>query len=105
MIGVLSLRTAFTRAILLGPLLVATVWFSFFFRRTYQPLMKFIALRSIARDSQIDLPTQQVSRGDIETDYQLRVDESEEIGLHFINPSLVAPLEKVWIKDRRANGS
>ncbi|KAK2754211.1 hypothetical protein FQN54_007090 [Arachnomyces sp. PD_36] len=50
MIGILALRTAITRSILLVPLLAGTLWFSYFFARTYEPLMKFIALRSIDRD-------------------------------------------------------
>ncbi|KZZ95679.1 hypothetical protein AAP_01355 [Ascosphaera apis ARSEF 7405] len=48
-IGSLALRTAITRSILILPLLFATVWFWYFFARTYDPLMKFIALRSIDR--------------------------------------------------------
>lgn len=104
MIGNLSLRTAFARAVLLVPLLVGTFWFSFFFRKTYQPLMKFIALRSIDRDGQVDLPTPGVSRYDVETAHGRTVDESEETGLRFINPSLVSPLEDVWISRRGMNG-
>lgn len=54
MIGVLALRsttrTSITRSILLVPLLAGTLWFSYYFSRTYEPLMKFIALRSINRD-------------------------------------------------------
>ncbi|KAJ6116029.1 hypothetical protein N7523_006446 [Penicillium sp. IBT 18751x] len=54
MIGVLALRTAATRQLLLVPLLVPllifTVWFTYWFSRTYEPLMKFIALKSINRD-------------------------------------------------------
>ncbi|KAI5285072.1 hypothetical protein KEM54_000851 [Ascosphaera aggregata] len=51
-IGSLALRTAITRSILIVPLLFATVWFWYFFARTYDPLMKFIALRSIDRTRQ-----------------------------------------------------
>ncbi|KAI5294315.1 hypothetical protein KEM52_004274 [Ascosphaera acerosa] len=51
-IGSLALRTAITRSILIVPLLFATVWFWYFFARTYDPLMKFIALRSIDRSRQ-----------------------------------------------------
>lgn len=50
MIGILAFRTAITRSILLVPLLAGTLWFSYFFSRIYEPLMKFIALRSIDRD-------------------------------------------------------
>lgn len=49
MIGILALRTAITRSTLIVPLFAFTIWFSYFFSRTYEPLMKFIALRSIDR--------------------------------------------------------
>ena len=49
MIGILALRTAITRSTVIIPLFAFTVWFSYFFARTYEPLMKFIALRSIDR--------------------------------------------------------
>ncbi len=104
MIGVLSLRTAFARAILIAPLLAGTFWFSFYFRRTFQPLMKFIALRSIDRDDDGDIPTPPVSRYDTETDRGRTVDESAETGLRFANPSLITPLEDVWIAKRGSNG-
>uniref|UniRef100_A0A093VGK9 Putative membrane protein n=1 Tax=Talaromyces marneffei PM1 TaxID=1077442 RepID=A0A093VGK9_TALMA len=50
MIGVLALRKLIARSLLLVPLLGATVWFTYFFAYTYEPLMKFIALRSIDQD-------------------------------------------------------
>ena len=103
MIGVLSLRTAFFRSVLLVPLLVGTIWFSFFFRRTYQPLMKFIALRSIDRDSD-DLPIPSVSRYEVDTNRGGTIDDIPETGTRFINPSLVCPLEEVWITKRKTNG-
>ncbi|KAJ5239379.1 hypothetical protein N7468_003998 [Penicillium chermesinum] len=50
MIGVLGLQQYVTRVLVLLPLLAFTVWFSYWFSGTYEPLMKFIALKSINRD-------------------------------------------------------
>jgi calcium permeable stress-gated cation channel len=66
--------------------------------------MKFIALRSIDRDSD-DLPTPPASRYDVETDRGRTIDDSSDTGMRFINPSLVCPLEEVWISKRKSNGS
>ncbi|RAL62951.1 hypothetical protein DID88_004040 [Monilinia fructigena] len=65
------------------------------FRRTFQPLMRFIALRSIRRDSNpevnivgeeigIDRPPGHVRRGST-------VDEAREKGMKYVNPSLIVP--------------
>lgn len=48
-IGSLALQSAITGSVLIVPLLFATVYFSYFFARTYDPLMTCIALRSIDR--------------------------------------------------------
>jgi hypothetical protein len=101
MIGVLALRTAFTRAAILVPLLAGTFWFSFYFRRTYQPLMKFIALRSIDRDGEDrEPPSPANAYYEIETNGHRAVVESPETGLKFTNPNLNAQLEDVWITKR-----
>nr|POE63169.1 calcium permeable stress-gated cation channel 1 [Quercus suber] len=47
--GQLVLKQAGTRSLVMIPLLVATVWISIVFSRTYKPLMQFIALHSIKR--------------------------------------------------------
>lgn len=98
MTGVLALKSALTASILLLPLLTATIWFSVYFRRTYHPLMTFIALRSIDRHGQIDLLMPSESAWDRDTDRGRAVDTDPETGLRYINPSLVSPLEKMWIK-------
>lgn len=103
MSGWLALRTAFICALVIAPLLVGTIWFNIYFQRTYDPLMKFIALRSIGRDDLIDLPTPPESRWDTETDWGRTVDTDPETGLRYVNPSLVAPLDKLWINDVGAN--
>ena len=102
MTGVLALKSALTPSALLLPLLIATIWFTVYFRRTYHPLMMFIALRSIDRQGQLDLPTPSENPWDRDTDHGRSVDTSET-GLRYMNPNLVAPLEKLWIR-KAANG-
>ncbi|KAH6612707.1 hypothetical protein C7974DRAFT_369744 [Boeremia exigua] len=53
--GQLALKKAFKRAILVAPLAICTVWFLFVYARTYRPLMKFIALRSLRDPERSDL--------------------------------------------------
>ena len=103
MTGILALRSALTPSVLLLPLLIGTVWFTVYFRRTYYPLMTFIALRSIDRHGELDLPTPSESPWDRDTDEGRAVDTSET-GLRYMNPNLVAPLEKLWI-GKSANGA
>lgn len=104
MAGVIALKQNFTAAALVVPLLGFTVWFSFFYEKTYEPLTKYIALRSIRRDDDdlINIADEHVGihrppgRG---RRTSMTVDEDRERGLKFINPSLVVPLEKVWINE------
>ena len=131
--GQLVLKQAITRSVMLFPLIIATVWISIVYGRTYKPLMKFIALRSVKRGEQYrdrESPTDGNSVDSAEvapernewahegsrlryyretrTGVGVAVDESEETGLRFINPSLVAPLGSVWIADKnfpRENGA
>lgn len=120
----ISLRAA-TRSVLMLPLIIATIWISIVYGRTYKRLMKFIALRSVKRGEQYTdhapMPSESEStasadlasernvwadaggaqgRYNRETRYGRAVDESAETGLRFINPSLVAPLNGVWIADK-----
>lgn len=106
MSGYLALQSAFTVAVLVIPLLIATVWYSYAFRRQFEPLTRFISLRSIKRgeDEQEaaaaghvvldeDLVRDEEGAGEREV---LRrrgstIDEDREKGLRFINPSLVVP--------------
>jgi len=112
MAGVIALRKAFTPAILVVPLIPFTIWYSYYFRRTLNPLMRFIALRSIRRNTNPDIniagedigiatPPGRYRRGST-------VDEAREKGMKFVNPSLVVPLEKIWInqdQEAETNGS
>lgn len=123
--GELVLEKAFPRSGLLLPLVIITIWISIAYGRTFKPLMKFIALRSVRlgeqyRDYESPPEANSVSstelapernawanEGSRERYYRetrtangQAVDESSETGLRYINPSLVAPLEGVWIADK-----
>jgi calcium permeable stress-gated cation channel len=98
MAGILALKSALTASALLLPLLIATLWYTVYFRRTYYPLMMFIALRSIDRHEQVGLPAPSETPWDRDTDQSRSVDTSPETGLRYMNPNLVAPLEKLWIR-------
>lgn len=107
MIGVLALRRAITRSLLLVPLLGFTVWFSYWFGRTYEPLMKFIALKSINREefrgdvspspsstfsppSGLDRDSLPIRMGGQELELRLK---------RYVNPSLIVPLHAAWLPD------
>lgn len=89
--GQLAAKNAITRSVLMLPLVLATLWFHHVYMRTYKPLTKFIALRSIDQSSQ----EQEVLNGSLRFNsetIQCRVlDTSEETGVRFMNPSLNTP--------------
>ena len=105
--GQLLLKRAEFRSAAMAPLIVGTVWFSYRYSKTYDPLMEFIALRSIERK----LPEHErlIDEDDPENggdpdgwgetrrwryeaeSHPHHVDESSESGTRFINPSLVRP--------------
>ncbi|KAG8525358.1 uncharacterized protein KY384_009002 [Bacidia gigantensis] len=101
MAGILGLSTAFKRAALISPLLIFTIWFIVYYQRTYEPLMKFIAIRSLNHEPPFGIQPGQ-SRYETETAGRT-VDESEETGLRYINPSLVLPLEEAWLPKQGAD--
>lgn len=104
MTGVLTLRTAIKRSLLILPLLVGTIWFAVYFQRSFDPLMKFIALRSLKGEGMPEVPLGE-SRYDRDTAGGRAVDESDQTGLRYMNPSVVIPLEDVWVSKRRPNQS
>ncbi|KAH6671090.1 hypothetical protein B0J14DRAFT_564777 [Halenospora varia] len=110
MAGLIALGQAFTAAALVVPLIPCTIWYSYYFGRTYEPLMKFIALRSIRRESSADINIAGEYIGiERPPGYMRRasttIDENRERGLRFVNPSLVIPLEKLWVnKASDSNG-
>jgi hypothetical protein len=98
MSGYLALRKAFTVALLVVPLLIATLWYGWEFRKRAEPLTRFISLRSIKRageggESAI-LDDDFGGQGAEQREVLRRgstVDEDREKGLRFVNPSLVVP--------------
>lgn len=109
MIGVLALRKAITRSLLVVPLLGVTIWFMYFFSRTYEPLMKFIALRSIDRnllavDEASPSPSSTMSPpSGLDRDLlPIRIG-GRDVGLKlkkYVNPSLILPLDGPWVPGR-----
>ena len=100
MLAILSLRKAIYEAVLIAPLLVLTLWYNSYFNRQFVPLTKFIALRSIKRDSdpgRRSNPEQDEEQSTRLTRRMSTIDEDREKGLSFINPSLIIPLEQPWI--------
>lgn len=100
MAGQLGLLKAYYRALMILPLILATLWFSYIYSRTYRPLMKHIALRSLkqAEHSTIGRSFQEEELDNPWVDdWQPRrrrsqtLDEARERGLRFINPSLIVP--------------
>ncbi|KAL4934934.1 hypothetical protein BDV06DRAFT_229289, partial [Aspergillus oleicola] len=98
-----------TPSLLIVPLIGVTVWFSYFYTRSYEPLTKFIALKSIYRDSP--------SSGDISPSESsilsppLALDRDtfpvryggQVLGLKlkkYVNPSLILPLDSAWLPGR-----
>lgn len=98
MAGQLASTNAVKRSFLIIPLILGTIWFGYVYSRTYRPLMKFIALRSLRTTEHSDLgraiqedafsPGQQRRRGPLG---RQTVDEARESGARFENPSLVMP--------------
>lgn len=96
MAGVIALKQEFTAAVLVLPLLPFTIWLSYYYGRTYEPLTKYIALRSIRQEGDTDLniagediaferPVGHIRRG------STTIDEDREKGQKYVNPSLIVP--------------
>jgi calcium permeable stress-gated cation channel len=97
MSAVMALSQAFFQSVLVAPLLVLTVWYSFYFKRRYEPLTRYISLRSIrveiaeedaaAIDDEFGEP--RASQGLLRRGST--IDEDKEKGSRFVNPNLVIP--------------
>ena len=129
-LGQLLLKRALKRSVIMLPLIIATIWVSMVYGKTYKPLMKFIALRSVKLGEQYrddpegGSPSAAPSPEDGQSttsgtsallgDRNVWADDgvvnpssaapSMRSGRpskgKFINPSLVAPLDGVWIADK-----
>lgn len=95
MAGLIALEKQFQAALLVVPLIPFTIWYSYYFGRTYEPLMNFIALRSIERGSAEYADEERPNA--LSRRHSTTVDESREKGQQFINPSLIVPLGKLWV--------
>jgi len=124
--GQLILRGAIPRSLLLLPLIVGTIWMSFAYSSTYKPLLRFIALRSVRRAEQTsyqDEPDSTVPSVNHSPDRNPWADADSarvrwgresgrgrskyagsESSMRFVNPSLVAPLDPVWITGEDVRG-
>ena len=98
MAGYLGALKAYAQAVVVVPALIFTFWYSFYFGRRFDPLTRFISLRSIRQGHELDdHPEGQREISEAEARQQpLRrkgstVDEDREKGLQFVNPSLVVP--------------
>ncbi len=107
MAGYLGANKAIVQAFLIIPLLLFTVWYSYYFRRRFEPLTMFISLRSIRRDDRREagegedeasagagLASDLAGRSSQVLGMMRRgstIDEDREKGLRFVNPSLVVP--------------
>jgi hypothetical protein len=67
-----------------------TIWFSYYFGKTYEPLTKYIALRSLDRENGPE-SEEGDTRAGIRRRNSTTVDEARERGQRFVNPSLVVP--------------
>ena len=97
MAGQLAIHKTVYRPLLIIPLLAATVWFAYYYRRNYAPLTRFIALRSIERHENA---TQEEDTDDPAPSSRSRrqsgvpestIDEEREKDMKYVNPSLVSP--------------
>lgn len=112
MTGILALQAAFFAAVLVLPLTAMTAWYSYYFRSRFEPLTKYISLRSLPHPARRPNGTLDTEDAVIDPDQEgpehidrtarfvrrrSTVDEDREKGLRFVNPSMIAPLEQPWI--------
>lgn len=100
MFGQVASLRAFLQSICLLPLIPVTIWYSYYFKRRFEPLTRYIALRAIRSDEDTEDAQEmdeefENERGPRPSQGLLRrgstIDEYKEKGLVFVNPSLVLP--------------
>ncbi|KAI1003084.1 Calcium permeable stress-gated cation channel 1 [Podosphaera aphanis] len=102
MAGIIALKNQIYAAGLVVPLIPFTIWYSYYFARSYHPLLKFIAIESIYRgtnDSCLldDENIENRGSSDQFCDGGINIDSEIEQGSQFINSSLTVPLAKLWV--------
>lgn len=106
MAGFLASQGAFVRSAMVAPLIVGNILWMYRWDADWGKLNSFIALHAIREPTDVDvnqsIPDQegQVIRGDGRSGHET-LDERREHGGLFVNPSLVSPLEEVWVGRRR----
>ncbi|KAJ2893503.1 uncharacterized protein MKZ38_008524 [Zalerion maritima] len=99
MTGILALLGSYEQSVLVFPLLLFTVWYSFYWKRRFEPLTMFIALKSVRYDEAAVYEEYGDDDGsDRGRDPEPReifrrgstVDEDREKGARFVNPNLVS---------------
>lgn len=98
--GQVLLKNIDARGALLLPLLIGTIWFAYGYNKTYRPLMKYIALKSVRRGEHAQFP-QYTDNDDVPEDLARWRDASEtrsrnteysrEEKMRFTNPNLLIP--------------
>ena len=102
MIGQIASLGAWLQSICILPLLPFTIWYSYYFKRRFEPLTRYIALRAIRRngeteesaildDDEDQLPQRPRSSSQALLRRGSTLDEYKEMGLSYVNPSLVIP--------------
>lgn len=102
MIGQIASPGAWLQSILIIPLIPFTIWYSYYFKRRYEPLTRYIALRAIRRNEDSGSEESAILDDEYHDEERPRssqallrrgstLDEFKEKGLSFINPSLVIP--------------
>jgi hypothetical protein len=98
MIGSIGSKKAYFPSVAILPLLPLTIWYSYYFKRRFEPLTKYIALRAIRADEDpedaaaLDDAFEAESGGRPSQGLLRRgstIDEHREKGLVFVNPSMV----------------
>ncbi|KAM0263548.1 hypothetical protein ACHAQJ_001167 [Trichoderma viride] len=111
MVGQIASLSAFVQSVAIMPLIPLSIWYSYYFKRRFVPLMKYIALRAINHREGSDEDQAVVDDEEEESDdaspnrsrsrEMLRrgstLDELKEKGFTFINPSLTVPLQQAWV--------
>lgn len=105
MVGQIASLAAWFQSVSILPLIPFTIWYSYYFKRRFEPLTKYIALRNIRSqeddgndtavfDDEDDVVGESQDQGRRPTPPMRRgstLDELREEGLSFVNPSLVTP--------------
>ncbi|KAL7783886.1 hypothetical protein V8C37DRAFT_396621 [Trichoderma ceciliae] len=110
MIGQIASLAAFVQSVAIMPLIPFSIWYSYYFKRRFVPLMKYIALRAIRPEEGSDedeAVVDEVEESDDASPDRSRsremlrrgstLDELKEKGLTFTNPSLIVPLQQAWV--------